>query len=142
MSGLVLRPPAHRITGDPSAIVSRYWLLAQVSEYQVPLRVAGACVLGRGCGVSGLYRQSGMPQTVCWVGWFAIRSGIRRQGLGRNTMYALIDFAKGIQAKELWFIRVRRMTLQSTFTRVSASNFWAALLSGRLGELWMIRTSY
>ena len=57
-------------------------------------------------------------------------------------MYALIDFAKGIQAKELWFIRVRRMTLQSTFTRVSASNFWAALLSGRLGELWMIRTSY
>jgi len=133
---------AHRITGDPSAIVSRYWLLAQVSECQVPLRVACACALGRGWGVSELYRQPGMPQTVCWVGWFAIRSGIRRQGLGRNTMYALIDFAKGIQAKELWFIRVRRMTLQSTFTRVSASSFWAALLSGRLGELWMIRTSY
>jgi ribosomal protein S18 acetylase RimI-like enzyme len=53
-------------------------------------------------GVSGIYRQPGMPQTVCWVGWFAIRPGIRRQGLGRNAMYALIDFVKGIQVKELW----------------------------------------
>jgi GNAT superfamily N-acetyltransferase len=52
--------------------------------------------------VSGLYRQPGMLQTVCWVGWFAIRPGIRRQGLGRKAMYALIDFAKGIQVKELW----------------------------------------
>src|SRR6266446_4992335 len=53
-------------------------------------------------GVSGLYRQPGIPQTVCWVGWFAIRPGIRGQGFGRNAMYALIDFAKGIQVKKLW----------------------------------------
>jgi hypothetical protein len=25
-------------------------------------------------GVSGLYRQPGMPPHVCWLGWFAIRS--------------------------------------------------------------------
>jgi GNAT superfamily N-acetyltransferase len=53
-------------------------------------------------GVSGLYRQPGMPQTVCWVGWFAIRPGIRRQGFGKSAMYALIDFARNIALKELW----------------------------------------
>jgi len=53
-------------------------------------------------GVSGLYRQPGMAQTVCWVGWFAIRPGFRRQGFGKSAMDALIDFAKSIQAKELW----------------------------------------
>jgi GNAT superfamily N-acetyltransferase len=53
-------------------------------------------------GVSGLYRQRGMAQTVYWVGRFAIRPGFRRQGFGKSAMYALIDFAKSIQIKELW----------------------------------------
>ena len=53
-------------------------------------------------GVSGLYRQSGMAQSICWVGWFAIRPSFRRQGFGKSAMYALIDFAKSIQVKELW----------------------------------------
>lgn len=53
-------------------------------------------------GVSGLYRQPGMAQTVCWIGWFAIRPGFRRQGFGKSAMDALIGFAKSIQAKELW----------------------------------------
>ncbi len=53
-------------------------------------------------GVSGLYRQPGMAQNVCWVGWFAIRPSFRRHGFGKSAMYALIDFAKSIQVKELW----------------------------------------
>ena len=61
------------------------------------LRAAGEVV-----GVLGLYRQPGMPETVCWVGWFAIRPHFRRQGFGKSAMYALIDFARHIAAKELW----------------------------------------
>ena len=38
-------------------------------------------------GVSGLYRQPGMPNNVCWVGWFGIRPRFRRQGFGTNAMY-------------------------------------------------------
>jgi RimJ/RimL family protein N-acetyltransferase len=53
-------------------------------------------------GVSGLYRQSGMDQSICWVGWFAIRPGFRGQGLGKSAMYALIDFAQSIHVRELW----------------------------------------
>src|SRR6266436_1726363 len=33
-------------------------------------------------GVSGLYRQPGAPEHVCWLGWFAIRPKFRRQGFG------------------------------------------------------------
>jgi RimJ/RimL family protein N-acetyltransferase len=53
-------------------------------------------------GVSRLNRQPGMAHNVSWVGWFAIRPSFRRQGLGKSAMYALIDFAKSIQVKELW----------------------------------------
>jgi GNAT superfamily N-acetyltransferase len=53
-------------------------------------------------GVSGLYRQPGVPETVCWVGWFGIRPLFRRQGFGKRAMYALIDFARHIPVKELW----------------------------------------
>jgi len=53
-------------------------------------------------GVSGLYRQPGMAQHVCWIGWFAIRPRFRRQGYGKSAMCALIKFAQSIAAKELW----------------------------------------
>ena len=53
-------------------------------------------------GVSGLYRQPGMPETVCWVGWFGIRPRFRRQGFGKRAMYALTDFARHLAVKELW----------------------------------------
>lgn len=53
-------------------------------------------------GVSGLYRQPGMPQTVCWVGWFGIRPRFRREGFGTNAMYPLFDFARNIGCQELW----------------------------------------
>ena len=53
-------------------------------------------------GVSGLYRQPGMAETVCWVGWFGIRPRFRRQGFGKRAMHALIDFARHISVKELW----------------------------------------
>ena len=61
------------------------------------LRAAGEVV-----GVSGLYRQPGMAEIVCWIGWFGIRPRFRRQGFGKRAMYALIDFARHIAVKELW----------------------------------------
>jgi ribosomal protein S18 acetylase RimI-like enzyme len=61
------------------------------------LRAAGEVV-----GVSGLYRQPGMPETVCWVGWFGIRPHFRRQGFGKRAMYRLIDFARHLGVEELW----------------------------------------
>ena len=57
---------------------------------------------GNVVGVSGLYRQPGMAETVCWLGWFGIRPRFRRQGFGRNAMYALIEFARSLDCKELW----------------------------------------
>jgi GNAT superfamily N-acetyltransferase len=57
---------------------------------------------GDAVGVSGLYRQPGMAETVCWVGWFGIRPRFRRQGFGKRAMHALIDFARHISVKELW----------------------------------------
>jgi hypothetical protein len=59
-------------------------------------------------------------------------------GFGRRSS----TLRKVFRLKNFGFIRARRMTSQSTLTRVSASNIWAALLSGRLGELWIISTSY
>ncbi len=53
-------------------------------------------------GVSGLYRQPGMPNNVCWVGWFGISPRFWREGFGTNAMYTLSDFARSIGCKELW----------------------------------------
>jgi GNAT superfamily N-acetyltransferase len=61
------------------------------------LRAAGEIV-----GVSGLYRQPGMEETVYWVGWFGIRPRFRRKGFGRGAMYALIEIARSIGCTELW----------------------------------------
>ena len=61
------------------------------------LRAAGEIV-----GVSGLYRQPGMAETVLWVGWFGIRPRFRQQGFGTGAMHALIGFARGFGCKELW----------------------------------------
>ena len=52
--------------------------------------------------VSGLYRQPGMPETVCWVGWFGIRPRFRRQGVGTRAMYLLWDFARSVAGQALW----------------------------------------
>jgi ribosomal protein S18 acetylase RimI-like enzyme len=53
-------------------------------------------------GVSGLYRQTGMPQSVCWVGWFGIRPRFRREGFGTNALCALFNVARSIGGQELW----------------------------------------
>jgi ribosomal protein S18 acetylase RimI-like enzyme len=53
-------------------------------------------------GVSGLYRQAGMAETVCWVGWFGIRPRFRRQGFGKRAMNGLIEFARRMAVEELW----------------------------------------
>ena|SRR6516162_10091540 len=57
---------------------------------------------GQVVGVSGLYRQPGMPETVCWVGWFGIRHRFRGQGFGTRAMYLLWDFARSVAGQELW----------------------------------------
>jgi ribosomal protein S18 acetylase RimI-like enzyme len=53
-------------------------------------------------GVSGLYRQPGMPHNVCWVGWFGIRPRFRREGFGTSAMDALIDLARSFGCQQLW----------------------------------------
>ena len=40
-------------------------------------------------GVSGLYRQPGMPAHLCWLGWFAIRPQFRRRGFGSAAIRSL-----------------------------------------------------
>jgi RimJ/RimL family protein N-acetyltransferase len=61
------------------------------------LRSAGEVV-----GVSGLYRQPGMPRTVCWVGWFGVRPPFRRRGYGSAAIHALAKHARTMDCKELW----------------------------------------
>jgi GNAT superfamily N-acetyltransferase len=53
-------------------------------------------------GVSGLYRQPGMPSNVCWLGWFAIRPQFRRQGFGTAAIRQLCDAARTTGSTELW----------------------------------------
>ena len=53
-------------------------------------------------GVSGLYREPGMPSSICWLGWFAIRPEFRRLGFGRAAIIAVCDFARHLSCKELW----------------------------------------
>jgi GNAT superfamily N-acetyltransferase len=57
---------------------------------------------GDAVGVSGLYRQPGMPNNLVWVGWFGIRPRFRREGLGTSAMYALIDVSRSIGCQQLW----------------------------------------
>jgi RimJ/RimL family protein N-acetyltransferase len=53
-------------------------------------------------GVSGLYRQPAMALAACWLGWFAIRPGFRRQRFGTAAIVAVCDFARNLDFKELW----------------------------------------
>jgi RimJ/RimL family protein N-acetyltransferase len=57
-------------------------------------------------GVSGLYKQPGMPTNICWLGWFAIRPQFRRRGFGRAAIIAICDFARSLPCKELWVYTV------------------------------------
>jgi GNAT superfamily N-acetyltransferase len=57
---------------------------------------------GDAVGVSGLYRQPGMADHVCWVGWFGIRPRFRREGFGTKAMYALFELARNISCQQLW----------------------------------------
>ena len=52
-------------------------------------------------GVSGLYRQPGMPSHVCWLGWFAIRPQSRRQGFGTAAIHQLCHAARSAGSTEL-----------------------------------------
>jgi GNAT superfamily N-acetyltransferase len=53
-------------------------------------------------GVSGLYRQPGMPSNICWLEWFSVRSRFRRRGFGTAAIRSLASHARTIACKELW----------------------------------------
>jgi len=53
-------------------------------------------------GVSGLYRQPGMPSNICWLGWFAIRPQFRRQGFGSAALHTICRIARNAGSTELW----------------------------------------
>ena len=53
-------------------------------------------------GVSGLYRQPGMPSHVCWLGWFAIRPRFRRKRFGSAAISQIRDNARNTGFNELW----------------------------------------
>jgi RimJ/RimL family protein N-acetyltransferase len=53
-------------------------------------------------GVSGLYRQPGMPSHVARLGWFAIRPKFRRQGFGTAAIHQLCNAARAAGSTELW----------------------------------------
>jgi ribosomal protein S18 acetylase RimI-like enzyme len=53
-------------------------------------------------GVSGLYRQPGMPAQLCWLGWFGIRPRFRRRGFGSAAIRSLAEEAQKINCREIW----------------------------------------
>jgi ribosomal protein S18 acetylase RimI-like enzyme len=53
-------------------------------------------------GVSGLYRQPGMPSHVCWLGWFAICPQFRRQGFGSAAIRQICGTVRSVGSTELW----------------------------------------
>jgi ribosomal protein S18 acetylase RimI-like enzyme len=88
--------------GDRFLLSMLHW--CGISQRSTPLDYWKVFLLrsaGQVVGVSGLYRQPGMPATVCWVGWFGIRPRFRRQGLGTRAMHSLWDFARSIACQEL-----------------------------------------
>jgi GNAT superfamily N-acetyltransferase len=89
--------------GDRFLLSMLHW--CGIGERSTPLdywKVFLVWARGAAVGVSGLYRQPGMPDKVCWVGWFGIRPRFRREGFGTNAMYALFDVARSISCRELW----------------------------------------
>src|ERR1700730_794598 len=52
-------------------------------------------------GVSGLYRQPGMPAQLCWLGWFGIRPRFRRRGFGSAAIRSLAEEAQKINCREI-----------------------------------------
>jgi len=88
--------------GDPFLLSMLHWCgigkRSKPLEYwQVFLLRAKSEIIG----VSGLYRQPGMPSHVAWLGWFAIRPQFRRQGFGTAAIHQLCDAARAAGSTEL-----------------------------------------
>ena len=63
------------------------------------------------------------------------------RALAESQCTRLSTLPKASRSKKFGFTQARRTISQSIFTRVSALKYWVLLAIGRLGELWMIRTS-
>jgi ribosomal protein S18 acetylase RimI-like enzyme len=69
-----------------------------LDDWQVFLLRAKSRIIG----VSGLYRQPGMPSNVCWLGWFEIRPQFRRQDFGSEAIHQLSAVARNLGSTQLW----------------------------------------
>src|SRR6516165_4090552 len=89
--------------GDPFLLSMLHW--CGIGKRSKPLEYWQVFLLrtkSQIIGVSGLYRQPGMPLRVCWLGWFAIRPRFRRQGFGTAAIHQLCDAARTGGSRELW----------------------------------------
>src|ERR1700732_5478315 len=83
--------------GDRFLLSMLHW--CGIGQRSTPLEYWQVFLIQAQCeivGVSGLYRQPGMPSTICWLGWFAIRPQFRRHGFGSAAIIALCDIARNL----------------------------------------------
>src|SRR6516165_8194428 len=99
------------------------------------LRSAGQVV-----GVSGLYRQTGTPEMVCWVGGLAFALDFGDKALAHARCIYCGTSPEVSPVKSYGFTPVRRMISQCDFTKAWALKCSEPPPSGRLVKRWMIRT--
>jgi ribosomal protein S18 acetylase RimI-like enzyme len=96
-------------------------------------------------GVSGLYRQPGMPARLCWLGWFAIRPCFRRRGFGSAAIRSLENQARKINCKEIWVYTgaeddiARNFYVSLDFEVIGPAHEWARGKTANSSDLVMRR---
>jgi RimJ/RimL family protein N-acetyltransferase len=89
--------------GDKFLLSMLHW--CGIGQRSTPLEYWQVFLVRAECeivGVSGLYRQPGMPFHVCWLGWFGIRPRFRRKRFGSAAIRQICDHARHTGFKELW----------------------------------------
>src|SRR5580704_8204564 len=89
--------------GDQFLLSMLHW--CGIGQRATPLEYWQVFLIRSQCeivGVSGLYRQPGMPADLCWLGWFAIRPQYRRRGFGSAAINSLACHARTINCKQIW----------------------------------------
>jgi ribosomal protein S18 acetylase RimI-like enzyme len=89
--------------GDRFLLSMLHW--CGIGRRATPLDFWRVMLIRRGSdavGISGLYRQPGMENSVLWIGWFGIRPAFRRSGLGRAAIEKLVEVARRNHCRQLW----------------------------------------